>query len=107
MSAFDEIDTDKNGSIDRAEWDAMMLDAEKKRLDDLDHDRDQRRLMAFLALWGLFLYPVLVMASSYLGADKAAEILGSMATIYFPSVSLLLGAYMGFSSMSDKGANKS
>lgn len=40
-------------------------------------------------------YPFFVIGASFLGLEDASVILGSMATIYFPATSLILGAFFG------------
>ena len=44
--------------------------------------RDAQRKMAWFALFGMLLYPAVVLGI-LLGLDKAGDILGSMASVYF------------------------
>jgi hypothetical protein len=77
--------------------DEFELNLRRKRLeiDDADAQRDQQRKMVWWVLAGMLSYPLFVIGSSLLALDKAAEILGSMATIYFPATSLILASFFG------------
>jgi len=99
MTEFEKADTNGDGIIDRHEWYALELEDKRRQMEDADAHRDQQRQMVWVALWGMLLYPLSVVLSSYMGLEQATDILGSMATIYFPSVSLIVGAFFGFSNM--------
>jgi len=77
--------------------DEFQLELKRKRLEieDADAQRDQQRKMVWWVLAGMLGYPLFVVASSLLGLDKASDILGAMATIYFPSTSLILASFFG------------
>ena len=79
---------------------------EDKRLKMLDDDaqRDAQRKMAWFCLWGMLLYPAGVVITSGLGLDKAANIIGDMASIYFLSVAGVVGVFFGVTKM---GGSKS
>jgi hypothetical protein len=47
-------------------------------------------------------YPFLVLLCSIVGADQAADIIGSMASIYFLSVAGIVGVFFGVTNMSKK-----
>ena len=51
--------------------------------------------MAWFALFGMLLYPSLVVLSTFVGLDKAASILGDMAATYFVSVAAIVAAFFG------------
>jgi hypothetical protein len=51
--------------------------------------------MAWFALFGMLLYPLSVVLASWLGLDQGADILGSMASIYFVSVAAIVAAFYG------------
>lgn len=95
MGEFDKADKNGDGCIDKHEWDAIDLEDKRRKMIDDDKQRDQQRQMVWFALWGMLLYPLLVILASHLGMGQGANILGSMATIYFPSVSLLVGVFFG------------
>jgi hypothetical protein len=77
--------------------DEFELELRRKRLEieDADAQRDQQRKMVWWVLAGMLGYPLFVIGSSMLGLDKASDILGAMATIYFPSTSLILASFFG------------
>lgn len=77
--------------------DEFELELRRKRLEieDADAQRDQQRKMVWWVLAGMLGYPLFVIGSSLMALDKAAEILGSMATIYFPATSLILASFFG------------
>ena len=84
--------------------DEFQLELKRKRLEieDADAQRDQQRKMVWWVLAGMLSYPLFVVASSLLALDKASDILGSMATIYFPSTSLILASFFGASAYQAK-----
>jgi hypothetical protein len=92
----DMQDYDMNGDgILDAEERALFLEDRRLKIADDNDQRDQSRKMIWYVLFGMLGYPFFVIGASYLGLDKAADILGSMATIYFPATSLILGAFFG------------
>ena len=102
MTSFEEVDVGNSGSIDKTEWDALALEDRRRRLDDEDAQRDAQRRMAWFCLAGMLAYPFLVLFCSIAGADKAADIIGSMASIYFLSVAGIVGVFFGVTNMSKK-----
>ena len=60
----------------------MYPEFRRKELEDADAMRDAQRKMAWFALFGMLLYPAVVLGI-LLGLDKAGDILGSMASVYF------------------------
>jgi len=102
MTNFQDADTDGNGLIDKSEWDSLALEDRRRRLDDEDAQRDAQRRMAWFCLAGMLAYPFLVLLCSVIGADKAADIIGSMASIYFLSVAGIVGVFFGVTNMSKK-----
>lgn len=102
MSEFDKADTNGNGTIEQDEWDKLALEDRRREMIDADLKRDSQRRMAWFALLGMLLYPFAVLLSAALGLSQAAEIIGSMASIYFVSIAALVGAFFGFSNMGTK-----
>ena len=102
MATFEEVDKDKDGSIDKPEWDALLLDDKRRQIEDEDAHRDQTRKMAWFALWGMLLYPFAVVVTSALGLDNASSIIGSMASIYFVSVAGVVSVFMGVTNLAKK-----
>jgi len=95
MTTFADVDTDKSGTIDKSEWDALELEDRRRRLEDEDAHRDQTRKMAWFSLWGMLLYPFAVILTGIMGLDNASAIIGSMASIYFVSVAGVVSVFMG------------
>ena len=106
MTSFEDADTNGSGSIDKSEWDALALEDRRRRLDDEDAQRDAQRRMAWFCLFGMLAYPFLVLLCTIVGADKAADIIGSMASIYFLSVAGIVGVFFGVTNMGKKEARR-
>jgi hypothetical protein len=104
MTEFEKADLDGNGTIDQAEWDRMAFEDKRLKMLDDDAQRDAQRKMAWFCLWGMLLYPAGVVITSGLGLDKAANIIGDMASIYFLSVAGVVGVFFGVTKM---GGSKS
>ena len=102
MTSFEEADVSGNGTIEKSEWDSLLLDDKRRRIEDDDAHRDQTRKMAWFALWGMLLYPFGVVLTSLLGLDNASSIIGSMATIYFVSVAGVVSVFMGVANLAKK-----
>ena len=92
----EEYDLNGNGVIDPEER-AIMIEDMRRKMDDADAQRDQQRKMVWFVLFGMLGYPFFVIGAAVLGLEEASDILGSMATIYFPATSLILGAFFGAS----------
>ena len=92
---LEKYDENGNGKIDPHELALIELEDRRRRMEDADAQRDQQRKMIWYVLFGMLSYPLFVLGSSVAGVDKAAELIASMATIYFPSTSLLVGAFFG------------
>jgi hypothetical protein len=101
MTDLEKYDINGNGVLDPDERAIMLEDKRRKMLDD-DAHRDQQRQMVWYVLFGMLGYPLFVIGASVAGLDKASDILGSMATIYFPATSLILGAFFGASAYAAK-----
>ena len=65
------------------------------RLENEDQKQDAQRYMAWFALWGMLLYPSMVVISILFGLEQAAKILGDMAAVYFVSVAGIVAAFFG------------
>ena len=101
MTELEKYDLNGDGQLDTEERAIMIEDRRRKMLDD-DAHRDQQRKMVWYVLFGMLGYPLFVIGASVAGLDKASDILGSMATIYFPATSLILGAFFGASAYAAK-----
>tara|TARA_R110001606_G_scaffold152114_1_gene292759 strand:+ start:476 stop:796 length:321 start_codon:yes stop_codon:yes gene_type:complete len=106
MTSFEEADNNGSGSIEKHEWDLLLLEDKRRRIEDDDAHRDQTRKMAWFALWGMLLYPFAVVFTSALGLDSASSIIGSMASIYFVSVAGVVSVFMGVANLAKKAQLK-
>jgi hypothetical protein len=61
--------------------------------------RDAQRNMAWYSLAGMLLYPLAVVVTQSVGLEKAATILGDMASVYFVSVAAIVAAFFGTQAM--------
>jgi hypothetical protein len=64
-------------------------------IENADKKEDAQRKMAWFALFGMLLYPFSVIIASAFGLAEAANILGSMAGVYFVSVAAIVAAFYG------------
>ena len=106
MTSFEEADTNNTGSIEKHEWDLLLLEDKRRRIEDEDAHRNQTRKMAWFALWGMLLYPFGVIGTGALGLDNASAIIGSMASIYFVSVAGVVSVFMGVATLAKKTITK-
>ena len=98
-SDFAKYDADGDGVVSDEE---LQTSKELQEL-QLSHERaDAQRAMSWFALWGMLLYPSLVVASSWIGLTQAAAILGDMASVYFVSVAGILAAFFGAQAWSNR-----
>jgi len=91
-SQYAKYDLDGDGVVTDEE---LEMDAKMMRLENEDKKEDAQRYMAWFALFGMLLYPALVVLSTFVGLDKAASILGDMAATYFVSVAAIVAAFFG------------
>lgn len=96
-----KYDLNGNGILDPEER-LIMLEDRRRKMEDDDAHRDQQRQMVWWVLAGMLTYPLFVVGADLLNLDKSQDILGSMATIYFPSTSIILGAFFGASAYQAK-----
>lgn len=98
-SKYNHLDKDGDGIVTDEEMmmEAKMIELEDKRSDMENEDKkqDAQRNMAWFALWGMLLYPIVVVAATLASLDKAASILGDMAAVYFVSVAAIVAAFYG------------
>ena len=88
------MDANGDGHITKEEMN-MHLEFKRKALEDQDAQRDAMRKMTWFALFGMLLYPFTIVATSLLGADTAANIIGDIAPTYFVAISALVAAFFG------------
>ena len=119
----DEVDALRNADLNgdgvvSAEEHAIYIERMRREMEDEDAARDlareqeakryeQQAKMASISLWCMVAaYPLLIVGASLVHADQAVDALTSMATVFFPSVSIIIGAFYGFTNMK-KGEEKS
>lgn len=91
-SQYEKYDLDGDGIVTDEEFE---MDQKLIRLENEDKKEDAQRYMAWFALFGMLLYPALVVISIVAGLDKAGSILGDMAATYFVSVAAIVAAFFG------------
>ena len=91
-SQYNKYDLDGDGIVTDEE---LAMEEKMIRLENEDAKEDAQRHMAWFALWGMLLYPSLVVFSVLIGLDQAAKILGDMASVYFVSVAAIVAAFFG------------
>ena len=91
-SIWAEADKDGDGIVTDRE---IELYERRIRLDNEDQKEDAQRNMAWFALAGMLLYPFSVVLAVSLGLHQAANVLGSMASVYFVSVAAIVAAFYG------------
>ena len=94
-------DTNGDGKVS-AEEHKMHLEFKRKELEDADAMRDAQRTMAWYSLYGMLLYPLLVIVTNLLGFENAGKILGDMAGVYFIAVAGIVAAFFGAQAMTNK-----
>jgi len=100
-AGYHPADSDGDGVVTPEEH-KMYLEFKRKELEDADAQRDAMRKMTWFALFGMLLYPFTIVATSLLGADTAANIIGDIAPTYFVAISALVAAYFGANAYTDK-----
>ena len=101
QAGFHPADTNGDGKVTEEEQ-AMYLEFKRKELEDADAMRDAQRNMAWFALFGMLLYPAIVLIANIIGMDQAAKILGDMAAVYFVSVAAIVAAFFGAQAVKKK-----
>jgi hypothetical protein len=102
-SLWAEADLDGDGVVTDKE---IELFERKVRFENEDKKEDAQRNMAWFALAGMLLYPFAVVLAVALGLDEAANVLGSMASVYFVSVAAIVAAFYGGQAYSKRKAKK-
>jgi Trk-type K+ transport system membrane component len=79
-----------------------VIDAEDRKMEDNDAQRDSIRKMAWFALFGLLLYPFGIFLANAFGMDTAATLIADIAPTYFASIAVLVSAFFGASALQGK-----
>ena len=102
-SIFEAADIDGDGVVtdqEFAQHERMI------RLENEDKKEDAQRNMAWFCLAGMLAYPFAVIIAVLFGIDKAAEILGDMAGVYFIAVAGIVAAFFGASAIKAKAPSQ-
>ena len=89
-SEYSTYDTDGDGIVTDDELETSQ------QLQELRLQQDKanaQRGMAWFALWGMLLYPTLIVVCTFVGLDQAAAILGDIASVYFVAIAGLAVSY--------------
>ncbi len=100
-SQYNKYDLDGDGIVTDEEFE---MDQKLVRLENEDKKEDAQRYMAWFALWGMLLYPSLVVFSILISLDQAAKILGDMAAVYYVSVAAIVASYFGSQALKKNGS---
>lgn len=90
---YHPADTNGDGQVDNYER-QMYLEFKRKELEDADAQRDAMRKMTWFALFGMLLYPITIMITSFLNLENAAKIIGDIAPTYFVAISALVSVFL-------------
>ena len=101
VEGLDEADTNGDGHITAEEL-AMHMEFKRKELEDADAQRDAMRKMTWFALFGMLLYPAIILVTTIMGQDKAAQLISDIAPTYFVSISVLVAAFFGADAVKGK-----
>jgi uncharacterized membrane protein (DUF485 family) len=98
-SSYNFLDTDGDGVISDDEMararEVSDFEHKKRMLENEDKKEDQIRQMAWFALWGMLLYPILILVTSFFSIEGAAQIIGDIAPTYFVAIAGLVAAFFG------------
>lgn len=101
-----KYDLEGTGKVSQEEMDVIerIIDLESRKAKEEDRDKREEamRRMTWFALFGMLLYPATIMITSFLGLDKAAQIIGDIAPTYFVAISALVAAFFGAQAYTNK-----
>ena len=109
-SIYAHLDADGDGVITDEEMARAkeIAEFEHKRAmqENEDKKEDQIRQMAWFALWGMLLYPVLILFTSLFGIDDASKLIADIAPTYFVAIAGLVAAFFGAQAYSKGSSSK-
>jgi len=105
IEGLDEADTNGDGHISAEELE-MHMEFMRKEPQDADAQRDAMRKRTWFALFGMLLYPAIILITTIMGQDKAAQLISDIAPTYFVSISVLVAAFFGADAVKGKSAPK-
>ena len=88
----DFYDLDHDGEVTDEEIDKVIKMKRNKLKIDIMKDQSG---MAWFALYCMGIYPLLILGSSILGYDNAANLLSDITGVYFGSIAVVVAAFMG------------
>jgi NAD-dependent DNA ligase len=98
-SLYAYLDTDGDGIITDEEMarakEIAEFDHKMKMQENEDKKEDQIRQMAWFALWGMLLYPILILVTAIFGIEAATSTIGDIAPTYFVAIAGLVAAFFG------------
>lgn len=98
-SIYAQLDTDGDGILTDEEMsrakEIAAFEHKRKMQDNEDKKEDQIRAMAWFALWGMLLYPITIIITSFLGQATAAQLVSDIAPTYFVAIAGLVAAFFG------------
>lgn len=97
QSVYEKYDLDSDGIVSDEE---LAKAEEMRRFENEDLKEDAQRKMAWFALFGMLLYPAGIFMTSLFGLDKAAVIIGEIASVYFVSVAAIVASFYGAQAIS-------
>jgi hypothetical protein len=101
MTDLSSADLDGDGIVTEEEH-AIYIDKLRREMEDEDARRDAMRMMTYLSLSGMLLFPFSVVITEALGLARAGELLTQMSNIYYVSIAAIVASYFGFSSVKKK-----
>ena len=96
-----DYDLNGNGVIDPEERE-IMLEDRRLQMEDSDAKRDTQRKLVVATCSGMLLYPFVILASTIIGQNQAANLIGDIAAVYVVAASGVVAAYFGFNAMESK-----
>ena len=98
-SKYTKYDTDGDGIV----TDKELETSEKLQALEIANEKaDAQRNMCWFALWGMLLYPSLIVVSSFFKLEQAADILGSIASVYYIAVAGIISVFFGSQAITNK-----
>lgn len=98
-SIYAHLDTDGDGIITDEEMarakEIAEFEHKRKMQENEDAKEDQIRQMAWFALWGMLLYPILILLTAIFGIESATSTIGDIAPTYFVAIAGLVAAFFG------------
>jgi hypothetical protein len=99
----ENYDLNGNNKIDPEEWE-IMLEDRRRRMEDQDAKRDTERRLTVACTAGMLLYPLIIVMATWVGLERAAELITDIASVYVIGASGVVAAYFGFNAMGNKNA---